>query len=102
MQNFAEQCLDLARSVLSKNIGFIQEDGSIAPAEEEETQINESGHAALALGEYFRATNETSLEGHDLNDLAARCITDQAFVPEEYAHGLAYASLGLLAFGASK
>ncbi len=102
MQNFAEQCLDLARSILSKNIGFIKEDGSIEPAAGEETRVDESGHAALALGEYFRATNETSLEGQDLNDLAARCITAQAFADEENVNGLAYASLGLLSFGASK
>ena len=102
MQNFAEQCLDLARSILSKNIGFVREDGSIEPAEGEETRVDESGHAALALGEYFRATNETSLEGQDLNDLAARCITYQAFADEENVNGLAYAALGLLSFGASK
>tara|TARA_Y100000588_G_scaffold44621_1_gene42285 strand:+ start:3873 stop:5633 length:1761 start_codon:yes stop_codon:yes gene_type:complete len=102
MQNFAEQCLDLARSVLSKNLGFVKEDGSIDPAPGEETRVDESGHAALALGEYFRATNETSLEGHDLNDLSARCITYQAFANEENENGLAYASLGLLSFGASK
>ena len=102
MQNFAEQCLDLARSILSKNLAFVKEDGSIDPATGEKTRVDESGHAALALGEYFRATNESALEDYDLADLAARCITYQAFVDAENENGLAYASLGLLSFGASK
>ena len=102
MQNFAEQCLDLARSILSKNLGFVKEDGSIDPAENEQTRVDESGHAALALGEYFRATSDTTLDEYDLNDLAARCITYQVFADEENENGLAYSSLGLLSFGASK
>ena len=43
----------------------------------EEKRIDEPGHAALAIGEFYRATGETELDGHDLIDLAARCITAQ-------------------------
>lgn len=102
MQNFAEQCLDLVRSILGNNLRHVQEDGSVAPAEGEQPRIDESGHAALAIGEYFRATGETELDGLDLADLAARCITNQAFAAEDNDNGLAYASLGLLSFGAAK
>ena len=50
----------------------------------------------------FPATGEVELGEHDLYDLAARCVTQQAFVEEENDNGIAYASLGLLSFGASK
>ena len=102
MQNFADQCMDLARSILGNNLQYISDAGSISAAADEDTRIDESGHAALAIGEYFRASGETELEGHDLTDLAARCITHQAFASEESENGLAYASLGLLSFGAAK
>ena len=42
------------------------------------------------------------MEGHDLFDLSARCITQQVFNEESHENGLAYAALGLLSFGASK
>jgi len=38
----------------------------------------------------------------DLHDLAARCVTQQAFNEDANDNGMAYASLGLLSFGASK
>ena len=67
---------------------------------------DESGHAAMAIGEYFRATGETKLKTaqgeYDLVDLAARCITAQAFLDEERENGLAYSALGLLSFGPAK
>lgn len=102
MQEFAEQCLDIARSILAQNISAIQEDGTVGPIEGEHVRFDESGHAALAIGEFFRATGETSLEGRDLIDLGARAITAQAFSEQESENGLAYAALGLLSFGPSK
>ena len=63
---------------------------------------DEPGHAALAIGEYYRATGEMQLDKRDLVDLAARCITAQAFTEEDNESGLAYAALGLLSFGPSK
>ena len=102
MHNFSDQCLDLARSLLSNNLQHINEDGSVTPAPGEKGRVDEPGHAALAIGEFFRATGEVELGEHDLYDLAARCVTQQAFVEEENDNGIAYASLGLLSFGASK
>ena len=102
MQNLAEQCMDLARSILGNNLQFINDDGSVSPADGEKARIDEPGHAALAIGEYFRATGETDLDGHDLTDLGARCITHQAFASEDNENGLACAALGLLSFGAAK
>ncbi len=99
---FAEQCQELARSFLSNNLAAINEDGTLSPIHGEPVGPNEPGHAALAIGEYYRATNETTLDGHDLVDLAARTITAQAFAPEASENGLAYAALGLLSFGPSK
>ena len=101
MENFADQCLDLAQSLLSHNLNAIQEDGSITPVEDEASRIDESGHAALAIGEFFRATQKQSFEEYDLVDLAARCVTAQVFT-EANENGIAYAALGLLSFGPAK
>jgi len=102
MHNFSEQCLDLARSLLSNNLQHINEDGSVSPASGETTRVDEPGHAALAIGEFFRASGEVELEGFDLFDLTARCVTQQAFTEEASENGMAYAALGLLSYGASK
>ncbi len=102
MQNFADQCLDMARAMLGHNLGAIQQDGTIQPVPGEASRPDEPGHAALAIGEFFRATSETTFEGIDLVDLAARCITAQAFSSEEYENGLGYAALALLSFGPAK
>lgn len=102
MQNFADQCLDMARAMLGQNLSAIQADGSIEPVAGENSRQDEPGHAALAIGEFFRATGETNFEGKDLIDLAARCITAQVFAEEELENGLGYAALGLLSFGPAK
>lgn len=102
MENFAEQCLDMARSILSQNLGAIEDNGTIKPFPNESGTGHESGHAAFAIGEYFRATNEQTLEDRDLLDLAARTITAQAFAEDSQEGGLAFAGLGLLSFGSAK
>lgn len=102
MLNFSEQCMDMAKSILAKNIEAINEDGSIRPVENEVSLDYEPGHAALALGEFFRATGETRLSDFDIVDLCARCITAQINDKEYTEDGLAYSSLGLLSFGPSK
>jgi len=92
----------MARSMLGHNLESIQPDGTILPANGEQSRPDEPGHVALALGEFYRATGETTLKGHDIVDLAARCITAQMFTEPPAENGLAYASLGLLCFGPSK
>lgn len=102
MDNFADQCLDMAQSILGHNLESISEQGTITPVAGESSRFDEPGHAALAMGEYYRATNETTLGDFDLIDLTARCVTAQAFSTEEHENGLAYAALGLLSFGPAK
>lgn len=102
MQNFADQCLDLARTILGQNLQAINEDGTVQPVKGEASRSDEPGHAALAIGEFFRATHQTELAGHDLVDLSARCITAQTFCEHPQENGLAFASLGLVSFGPSK
>ena len=102
MENFADQCLDMARSILGHNLQSISEQGIIAPVADESSRCDEPGHAVLAIGEYYRATNDSTLEGYDLIDLAARCITAQTFSEEKFENGIAYTALGLLSFGPSK
>ena len=102
MHSFSEQCLDMARSMLGHNLDSIQPDGTVLPANGEQSRPDEPGHVAFALGEFYRATGETTLKGYDLIDLAARCITAQMFTEPAAENGLAYAALGLLAFGPSK
>jgi len=102
MHSFSEQCLDMARSILGHNLESIQPDGTLLSAPGEQPRPDEPGHVAFALGEYYRATGETSLKGYDLIDLTARCVTAQMFTEPAAENGLAYASLGLLCFGPSK
>jgi hypothetical protein len=102
MNSFSEQCLDMARSMLGHNLDSINPDGTLTPVGNESARSDEPGHVAYALGEYYRATGETTLKGQDLIDLAARTITAQVFTEPAGENGLAYASLGLLAFGPSK
>ncbi|PTY04626.1 hypothetical protein DB347_18090 [Opitutaceae bacterium EW11] len=92
----------MARSMLGHNLDSIQPDGTILPATGEHPRPDEPGHVAFALGEFYRATGESTLKGYDLIDLAARCITAQMFTEPAAENGLAYASLGLLCFGPSK
>ncbi len=102
MQSFSEQCLDMARSILGENLASINADGTVTPFEHEQPRLDEAGHAALAIGEFYRATGETSLGDYDLVDLSARCITSQAFCEPAQENGLAYAALGLLSWGPAK
>lgn len=102
MHSFSEQCLDMARSMLGHNLDSIQPDGTVVPIPGEQSRPDEPGHVAFALGEYYRATGETTLKGHDTIDLAARCVTAQMFMDPPAENGLAYAALGLLCFGPSK
>lgn len=102
MHNFAEQCMDMARAILSHNIEAINADGTISPVPGESSRSDESGHAALALGEFYRATHETQLGKNDLTALVAKCVSAQLNQETESENGLAYAALGLLSFGPSK
>ena len=102
MDNFADQCLDMAQSILGHNLESISEQGTISPVADETSRFDEPGHAALAIGEYYRATGETKLGDYDLVDLSARCITAQAFTQSHQENGLAYSALGLLSFGPAK
>lgn len=92
----------MARSILGHNLSSIQPNGTIAPFDNEAARADEPGHAAYAMGEYYRATGETTLEGFDLIDLTARTVTAQVFTEPFEENGLAYASLGLLCYGPSK
>ncbi|MGC6455974.1 MAG: hypothetical protein ACON39_02280 [Coraliomargaritaceae bacterium] len=92
----------MAQSILGHNLSSISEQGTISPLADESTRLDEPGHAALAIGEYHRATGDTALGEYDLVDLTARCVTAQAFTEEEYENGLAYSALGLLSFGPAK
>ncbi len=92
----------MARSILAHNLDSIQADGTILPVPGEEPRADEPGHVAYALGDYYRATGETTLKGYDLIDLTARCVTAQMFTEPATENGLAYAALGLLSFGPSK
>lgn len=94
--------MDMAQSILGKNIEAINPDGSIVPVENETSFDCEPGHAAMALGEFHRATGLTEIDGRNIVDLTAACITAQTNDKEYTEDGLAYSSLGLLAFGPSR
>ncbi|MES1195037.1 MAG: hypothetical protein ABUL65_04020, partial [Opitutus sp.] len=65
MNSFSEQCLDMARSMLAHNLDAINADGTVTPIPGESPRSDEPGHVAFALGEYYRATGETTLKGYD-------------------------------------
>lgn len=94
--------MDMAQSILGKNIEAIDDKGFITPVENEQTLDCEPGHAAMALGEFYRATGETQIDGRDIVELCANCIKAQTNISEYTEDGLAYSSLGLLSFGPSK
>lgn len=102
MQNFANQCLDMARSILEHNLGAIDENGIVLPVEGESPLPEESAHALAAIGEFYRATRETKLKDFDLIELGARCLKQQILCENNNNRALAYSALGLLAFGPAK
>lgn len=94
--------MDMARAILSRNLESINQDGTISPLENEVASRDEPGHAAFALGEFYRATGETTLQGYDIVDLAARTLSNQAFADSDAENGIGYSALGLLSFGPAK
>jgi hypothetical protein len=102
MQNFAEQCADVARSILSHNLGYINGDGSIGTVGREELTGDEAAHIAFALGEYYRLTHETTFSNHDLIDLAAKTIVYQLRNVSKGGDWSGYIALALLSFGVVK
>ncbi|MDR2812517.1 MAG: hypothetical protein LBB05_01855 [Puniceicoccales bacterium] len=102
MQNFAEQCADVARSILSHNLGYIDEDGTIRTVDCERLVGDEAAHIAFALGEYYRLTHETSFLQYDIVDLAAKMMVYQLQNMPKNGDWGGYIALALLSFGAVK
>jgi hypothetical protein len=102
MQNFASQCLDQTKALLKLNLGSISADGSVTPVPGEVSRADEPGHAALAFGEYYRATGELTLDRNNIPEIVARTITAQVRLSNGSDNGMAFACLGLLAFGPTR
>jgi hypothetical protein len=68
----------------------------------ETSRADEPGHVALALGEYFRATGDLVFERQSIPELVARTITAQVKLSQGSDNGMAFACLGLLAFGSTR
>jgi hypothetical protein len=102
MQNFASQCLDQTKALLKLNFNSLAPDGTVVPVEGEVSRADEPGHAALAFGEYFRATGELSLDRQNIAEIVAKTITAQVRISQGSDNGMAFACLGLLAFGPTR
>jgi hypothetical protein len=102
MQNFASQCLDQTKALLKLNFNSLAPDGTVVPVEGEVSRADEPGHAALAFGEYFRATGELTLDRQNIAEVVARTITAQVRISQGSDNGMAFACLGLLAFGPTR
>jgi hypothetical protein len=102
MLNFASQCLDQTKSLLKLNLSSIASDGNVIPVEGEVSRADEPGHVALALGEYFRATGDLNLERQNIAQFVASTITAQVKLSKGSDNGMAFACLGLLAFGPTR
>jgi hypothetical protein len=66
------------------------------------SRADEPGHVALALGEYFRATGDLIIKRQNIPELVARTITAQVKLSQGSDNGMAFACLGLLAFGSTR
>jgi len=102
MQNFASQCLDQTKALLKLNFNSLAPDGTVVPVEGEVSRADEPGHAALAFGEYFRATGELTMDRQNIGEIVARTITAQVRISQGSDNGMAFACLGLLAFGPTR
>ena len=102
MQNFASQCLDQTKALLKLNFNSLAPDGTVVPVEGEISRADEPGHAALAFGEYFRATGELTMDRQNIAEIVARTITAQVRISQGSDNGMAFACLGLLAFGPTR
>ena len=102
MQNFASQCLDQTKALLKLNFNSLAPDGTVVPVEGEVSRADEPGHAALAFGEYFRATGELTMDRQNIAEIVARTITAQVRISQGSDNGMAFACLGLLAFGPTR
>ena len=102
MQNFASQCLDQTKALLKLNFNSLAPDGTVVPVEGEVSRADEPGHAALAFGEYFRATGELTMDRQNIAEIVARTITAQVRLSQGSDNGMAFACLGLLAFGPTR
>ncbi|NBV55254.1 MAG: hypothetical protein EBR70_01465, partial [Verrucomicrobia bacterium] len=102
MLNFASQCLDQTKALLKLNLGSLSSDGSVTPVPGEVSRADEPGHAALAFGEYYRATGELTLDRSNIVEIVARTITAQVRLSKGSDNGMAFACLGLLAFGPTR
>ncbi len=102
MQNFASQCLDQTKALLKLNFNSLAPDGTVVPVDGEVSRADEPGHAALAFGEYFRATGDLSLDRQNIAEIVAKTITAQVRVSQGSDNGMAFACLGLLAFGPTR
>ena len=91
MQNFASQCLDQTKALLKLNLGSISADGSVTPVPGEVSRADEPGHAALAFGEYYRATGELTLDRNNIPEIVARTITAQVRLSTGSDNGMAFA-----------
>jgi hypothetical protein len=102
MQNFAEQCLDIARSIAIHNLDYINGDGSIRVVDREELAGDEAAHVAFALGEFYRLTHEVNFSEHNIIDLAAKVIAYQVRNIPKNLDWIGYVALALLSFGVVK
>ena len=102
MQNFASQCLDQTKALHKLNFNSLAPDGTVVPVEGEVSRADEPGHAALAFGEYFRATGELTMDRQNIAEIVARTITAQVRISQGSDNGMAFACLGLLAFGPTR
>ncbi len=102
MQNFASQCLDQTKALLKLNFNSLAPDGTVVPVDGEVSRADEPGHVALAFGEYYRATGELTLDRQNIAEIVARTITAQVRISRGSDNGMAFACLGLLAFGPTR
>ena len=90
MENFADQCLDMAESILSQNLEAIEANGRFNLFLTKLLAVVNQGTLPLQ-SENILERPINPLGDYNLHDLGTRTITAQAFAEDYQGSGLAYA-----------
>ncbi len=101
MQNFAQQCSDLAQVLLESAVANLTDDGTVVTPEGEHALPNESAHALAALAEFYCTTHEATLCNRSVVEMAQHCLAHQLQQPTDDLSFLQCA-LAVLAFHPAK
>ena len=75
MENFAEQCLDMACSILSQNLDAIDDNGTIKPFPNENAILTGLSDGSVFLSEIEKASNTIIIRSFTEFEVSAIAVT---------------------------